>query len=86
MNDKEKFQKIIAEAGFKRNNPAMMARILVENGATFLDTRDIDYCNGKASMRKALIHALVEHRAKARGAARAMLTEIITMVENLEVV
>lgn len=85
MTDKERFQKIIAEAGFQRNIPGSMARILVENGATFLDVHEMDYCNGKAAMRQALIEKLTGCKEKVRGANRAMLGEVIRLVENLEV-
>lgn len=86
MSDKEKIQKLIEDAGLYRNFPGSMARILVENGATFLDTHEMDYCNGKAAMREAIINVLMDKKTKVRGAAHLTITEIIKLVENLEVV
>lgn len=85
MSDKEKFQKLIEDAGLYRNFPGSMARILVESGATFLETREMDYCNGKAAMREGIIAMLTEKQTKARGAARSLLEELIAQIENLEV-
>jgi hypothetical protein len=46
----------------------------------------MDFCNGKAAMREAIINVLMDKKTKVRGAAHLTITEIIKLVENLEVV
>lgn len=95
MTDRERLVEILENAGYMRQYPSTLARILLEHGLRFTpvvpgrqaddnDMCEIIFRNGEEHMREKVINLLRDARSTAMGNERIMLGDLIEKIKKIK--